>query len=115
MRQGIPRFRSRKVNGYVKAVPRLEEIRRKRAERYDRYVRLLDRKNDVLATEVDRRMRALIGTQHAEARRILGADQRGDDTGVSESLATRSSSAYDTRGTGSREEHSRRRLGKSAF
>jgi hypothetical protein len=36
-------------------------------------VRPLDRKRDVLAAEVDRRMRALIGTQQAEARRILGA------------------------------------------
>jgi len=86
------------VNGYVKAVLRLEEIRRKREERCNRYVRPLDRKHDVLATEVDRRMRALIGTQPAEARRILAADQRGNDTIVER--------AYDTRGTGFREEHS---------
>jgi hypothetical protein len=57
----------------VKTVLRLEEVRRKREERHDRYVRPLDRKRDVLAAEVDRRMRALIGTQQAEARRILGA------------------------------------------
>ena len=52
---------------------RLDEVRRKCEERYDRYVRPLDRKRDGLAAEVDRRMRALIGTQQAEARRILGA------------------------------------------
>jgi hypothetical protein len=37
--QVIPQSRSRKVNGYVKAVLRLQEVRRKREERYDRYVR----------------------------------------------------------------------------
>jgi phytoene dehydrogenase-like protein len=73
MAEAIPKSTSRKVNGYVKAVRRLEEVRRKREERYDRYVRPLDRKRDVLMAEVDRRMRALIGTQQAEARRILGA------------------------------------------
>ncbi len=73
MTQTIPRSKSRKVNGYVKAVLALEAVRRKREERYDRFVRPLDRKRDVLAAEVDRRMRALIGTQQAEARRILGA------------------------------------------
>jgi hypothetical protein len=73
MTQTIPRSKSRKVNGYVKAVLALGAVRRKREERYDRYVRPLDRKRDVLATEVDRRMRALIGTQQAEARRILDA------------------------------------------
>jgi guanyl-specific ribonuclease Sa len=40
-------------------------------------VRPLDRKGDVLAAEVDRRMCALIGTQPAEARRILGAINGG--------------------------------------
>jgi hypothetical protein len=74
----IPNSVSRKVNGYVKAVLRLEEVRRKREERYDRYVRPLDRRRDVLAAEVDRRMRALSGTQQAEARRILGAIDGGD-------------------------------------
>ena len=73
MAETIPKSTSRKVNGYVKAVLRLEEVRRKREKRYDRYVRPLDRKRDVLAAEVGRRMRALIGTQQAEARRILGA------------------------------------------
>ena len=57
----------------MKAVLKLGEVRRKREGRYDRYVRPLDRKRDVLAAEVDGRMRALIGTQQAEARRILGA------------------------------------------
>ena len=57
----------------VKAVLRLEEVRRKREERYDRYVGPLDRKRDVLSADVNRRMRALIGTQQAEARRIFGA------------------------------------------
>ena len=57
---------------YVKAVLALEPVRRKREERYERYVRSLDRKRDTRAAEVDRRMRALIGTQQAEARRILG-------------------------------------------
>ena len=74
----VPKSVSRKVNRYVKAVLRLEEVRRKREERYDRNVRPLDRKRDVLAAEVDRRMRALIGTQQAEARRILGAITGGD-------------------------------------
>src|SRR2546427_120609 len=58
---------------------RLEEVRGKREERYGRYVRPLDRKRDVMAVEVDRRMRALTGTQQAEARRILGAIN-GSDT-----------------------------------
>jgi hypothetical protein len=66
------------VNGYVKAVLALETVRRKREERYDRHVRPLDRKRDILAAEVDRRMRALIGTQQAEARRILAAINGGD-------------------------------------
>jgi hypothetical protein len=60
------------VNGYVKAVLTLEAVRRKREERYDRFVRPLDRKRDVLAAEVATRMRALTGTQQAEARRIVG-------------------------------------------
>ena len=54
-------------------------MRGKREERYGRYVRPLDRKRDVMAVEVDRRMRALTGTQQAEARRILGAIN-GSDT-----------------------------------
>jgi hypothetical protein len=39
----IPRSKSRKVNGYVRAVLALEAVRWKREERYDRYVRPLDR------------------------------------------------------------------------
>ena len=52
----------------MKAVLRLGEIRRKREERYEQYMRPLDRKRDVLAADVDLRMRALIGTQQAEAK-----------------------------------------------
>ena len=65
------------MNGYVKAVLALEAVRRKREERYDRFGRPLDRKRDVLSAEVDRRMRALIGAQQAEARGILGAINGG--------------------------------------
>jgi hypothetical protein len=72
MTQTIPRSKSRKVNGYVKAVLGLEAVRKKREERYERFVRPLDRKRDVLAAEVAARERALTGGQHAEARRILG-------------------------------------------
>jgi hypothetical protein len=68
----IPRSKSRKVNGYVKAVLALEAVRQKREERYDRYVRRLDRRRNVLAAEVAARERALSGGQQAEARRILG-------------------------------------------
>ncbi len=67
------RSRSRKVNGYIKAVLALEAVQKKREERYDRFIRPLDRKRDQLAAEVDRRLRALVGTQLGEARRILGA------------------------------------------
>jgi len=73
MTQTIPRSKSRKVNGYVKAVLALEAVRRKREERYDRYVRALDRKRNALAAEVAARERSLSGGQQAEARRILGA------------------------------------------
>lgn len=73
MLEAIPRAKSRKVNGYVKAVLKLEAVRRKREERYERYVRPLDRQRDVLAAEVATRVNALTGGQHAEARRILGA------------------------------------------
>ncbi len=52
MTQVIPKSRSRKVNGYVKAVLALEPVRRKRDDRYDRFVRPLDRKRDELAAEV---------------------------------------------------------------
>ena len=73
MVQAIAKSRSRKVNGYVKAVLALEAARQRRQERYDRFVRPLDRKRDELAAEVAARMRALSGGQHAEAKRILGA------------------------------------------
>ncbi len=72
MTQTIPRSKSRKVNGYVKAVLALEAVRRRREERYDRYVRPLDRRRDVLVAEVAARERAMNGGQQAEARRILG-------------------------------------------
>jgi len=63
MMQVVPKSRSRKVNGYVKAVLALETVRRKREERYDRFVRPLDRKRDQLADEVATRLRALSGGQ----------------------------------------------------
>ncbi len=71
MMAGIQRSTSRKVNAYVKATLALEAVRRKREERYARHVRPLDRKRDLLIAEVDRRLRALVGRQLAEARRIL--------------------------------------------
>ena len=49
MTQVIPKSRSRKVNGYVKAVLALQAVRRKREDRYERLVRPLDRKRDELA------------------------------------------------------------------
>ena len=67
----IPRTKSRKVNGYVKAVVALEALRKKRDDRYDRFVRPVDRKRDRLAAEVETRQRALTGGQHARARSIL--------------------------------------------
>jgi hypothetical protein len=73
MTQVIPKSRSRKVNGYVKAVLALEAVRRKREERYDRFVRPLDRRRDELAAQVAARLKALGGGQHAEAQRILGS------------------------------------------
>ncbi len=78
MTPAIPRSRSRKVNGYVKAVLALEAVRRRREERYDRFVRPLDRKRDQLAAEVAVRLGALSGGQQAEARRILVAINGGD-------------------------------------
>jgi len=44
MTHTIPRSKSRKVNGYVKALLALEAARRKSEERYDRFVRSLDHK-----------------------------------------------------------------------
>lgn len=73
MAQQVPRSRSRKVNGYVKAVLALEAVRKKREARYERFLRALDAKRDRLAVEVDARRRALSGGQHAEARWILDA------------------------------------------
>ena len=73
MTQEIPKSRSRKVNGYVKAVLALEGVRRKREERYDRFVRPLDRRRDQLAAQVGTRAKALSGGQDAEAQRILAA------------------------------------------
>jgi len=69
----LSRSSSRKVNGYVRAVLALEAVRKKREERYDRFVRPLDRKRDQLAADVAARLRALSGGQHAEARRLLAA------------------------------------------
>jgi len=73
MMQVVPKSRSRKVNGYVKAVLALEAVRRKRGDRYDRFVHPLDRKRDELIAEVGVLMRSLSGGQHAEAQRILDA------------------------------------------
>ncbi len=84
----ISKSRSRKVNGYVKAVLALEAVRKKREDRYDRFVRPLDRKRDELAAEVAVRGRALSGGQLAAAQRLLamitqatagdGTTNRGD-------------------------------------
>ena len=71
MIQAIPKSRSRKVNGYVRAMLALEAVRRKREERYDRFIRPLDRKRDQLGAEVAARLRALSGGQHAAAQRLL--------------------------------------------
>jgi len=70
MMQAVPKSRSRKVNGYVKAVLALGAVRRRRQERYDRFVRPLDQKRDKLAAEVAARGNALSGGQQTEARRI---------------------------------------------
>ena len=75
MVQAVTRSRSRKVNGYVKAVLALDAVRRKREDRYDRFVRPLDRKRDALAAQVAVRAGALSGGQLAEARRMLAAVQ----------------------------------------
>ena len=73
MTQVIPKSRSRKVNGYVKAMLASEAVRPKRDARYERFVRALDLKCDRLVVEVETRRRALTGGQQAEARWILGA------------------------------------------
>lgn len=56
----------------MKAILALETVQKKREDRYDRFVRLLDRKRDELATEVAVRGRALSGGQQAKAQRIVG-------------------------------------------
>jgi hypothetical protein len=71
--QMIPKSRSRKVNGYVKAMLALEAVRCKREQRYERFLRALDQKRDRLVAEVETRRGALTGGQQAEARWILGA------------------------------------------
>lgn len=76
MTQVIPKSRGRKVNGYVKAVLALEAVQRKREDRYDRFVRPLDRKRDELASQVAARVKALSGGQYAEARRLLAVELR---------------------------------------
>jgi hypothetical protein len=77
MVQAVTRSRSRKVNGYVRAVLALDAARRKREDRYDRFVRPLDQKRDALAAQVAARAGALSGGQLAEARRLL-ANHAGD-------------------------------------
>jgi hypothetical protein len=67
----VIRSRSRKVNGYVKAVLALEAVRRKREARYHRILRPLDRQRDALTVEVATRLRALSGGQRAAAQRLL--------------------------------------------
>lgn len=82
----IPKSRSRKVNGYVRAMLALDAVRRKRAERYDRVIRPLDRKRDHLAAEVATRLRALSGGQLAAAQRLLAtiATVTTEDRGASQ-------------------------------
>jgi len=88
--QADPKSKSRKVNGYVKAVRALQAVRRRRQERYDRFVRPLDRKRDALVAETAVRMRALSGGQHAEALRILGVTT--ESTSATDGAAPPSSS-----------------------
>jgi len=71
MIQAIPKSKSWKVNGYVRAVLALDAVRSKRESRYDRHVRPLDRRRDELAAEVAMRLRALSGGQRAAAQRLL--------------------------------------------
>jgi hypothetical protein len=89
MTQVIPKSRSRKVNGYMKAVLALEGVRRKREDRYDRFVRPLDRKRDELVVEVAARVKALSGGQYAEAQRILGANTALGPPGKGASMSDR--------------------------
>jgi hypothetical protein len=46
-------------------------VRKKREDRYDRFVRPLDRRRGALAAEVATRLRALSGGQLAAAQRLL--------------------------------------------
>ena len=87
MIQMIPKSRSRKVNGYVKALLALEAVRRKRDERYKKFVHPLDRKRDQLAAEIATRLSALSGGQYAAAQRLLAVIKSGraDDGGASRS------------------------------
>ena len=62
----------------MKTVLALEAVRRKREERYDRFVRPLDRRRDALAAEVATRLRALSGGQHAAAQRLLAVITQTD-------------------------------------
>lgn len=61
MTQMVPKSRSRKVNGYVKTILALEAVKRKRAARYERFVRALDQKRDRLAAEVEKQRSVLTG------------------------------------------------------
>ena len=61
------------MNSYVKAVLALAAARKKREDRYDRFVRPLDRRRDQLVVQVAVRLKGLNGGQQAEARRILAA------------------------------------------
>ena len=80
--EAIPKSRSRKVNGYVKAVLALEAARGKREERYEQVRAALDRKRDQLAAEVATRLGALSGGQHAAAQRLLVAIRMERAAGV---------------------------------
>ena len=78
MIEAIPKSKSRKVNGYIRRALALDAIQRRRAERYDRYIRPLDAKRDALIAEVATRARALSGGQAAQAQRILRASRGGN-------------------------------------
>jgi hypothetical protein len=71
MLPAIPKSRSRKVNSHVKRVLALEAIRKRRAERYERYVRPLDVRCNALMADAGTRALTLSGGQAAKARRIL--------------------------------------------
>ena len=73
----IRKSKSRKVNGYIRRALALDAIQRRRAERYDRYIRPLDAKRDALIAEVATRARALSGRQAAQAQRLLRESRGG--------------------------------------